>query len=241
MTQVESLAALVAGMTVVDLSQMLEEDMPVVPSHPRFFHGLWDSPATGSAASAYQLVLSEHTGTHVDATAHFIPAGDSIDETDIGQFYGRAVTLDVSFCGAGDAVSGDRLESIGGDIRHGDIVLFRFGWDRFWKPRSVSNEYATDAPIIDADAARWLVRRGVKAVGSDTMSLDGGRAPGAPVHNTLLGNGVNLIENLTNLDQIIGESFVVIAPLKVRAGTGGPARAIAFRTAYRAADTGSAP
>ena len=100
MSKVKQLSALLSGMEVIDLSHTLEEDMQIYPTHSRYYHTLWDSQATGCEALLYQLVINEHCGTHMDATAHFIekghPAHLFMDETPVTQFFGRALTMDFS-------------------------------------------------------------------------------------------------------------------------------------------------
>lgn len=113
-------------------------------------------------------------------------------------------------------------------IQAGDIVFFRFGWDKYWVPRTVSLQFSKAWPGISGEAAQLLVDRGIKVVGCDAIAIDGKVSQNAPAHYTLLGNGVNIVENLTKLEQIIGESFVVIAPLKVKQGSGAPMR-LAFK------------
>jgi len=235
-SEVGRMAELASGMKVVDLSHALEEHMPSAKSHSRYFHTLWESFDTGSIALAYQLIMNEHTGTHMDATAHFLredhPAHQYMDETPATQFFGRALTLDFTHYGELDLVTVAELEDWerrNEPIRSGDIVFFYFGWDRYWAPRTVSRKFSERWPGIGGEAAEWLVRRGVKVVGCDTIAIDGCASPDAPAHYILLGNRVNIVENLARLSEIVGESFVVIAPLKVKRGSAGPMRALAFK------------
>jgi kynurenine formamidase len=235
MSKVSQLAELLSTMKVVDLSHTLEENMPVVQSHSRYYHTLLDSFETGSIALAYQLMMSEHCGTHMDATAHFIkeghPAHLYMDETPVAKFYGRALTLDFSHYTAEDEVTAEEIEQWERDnqpILPGDIVFFRFGWDRYWIPRTKSLDFSLAWPGINKEAAELLVARDIKVVGCDAIAIDGSSADKSPAHYVLLGNGVNIIENLTRLDQILGESYVMVAPLKVKQGSGAPMRALAF-------------
>ncbi|HZG55644.1 cyclase family protein [Paenibacillus sp.] len=220
---------------LVDLTHPLEEDMPVYPSHSRYFHTLWDSSQTGSLSLAYQLIINEHCGTHMDATAHFLapehPAHRYMSETDPRRFFGRARTLDFSSFSDRDLVSVSDIrkwEERHHPIEAGDIVLFRFGWDRYWKPRSVDRTYTDSWPGISEAAASYVVEKSVKAVGCDTLAIDSSYADRAPAHYVLLGNGVNIIENLTRLDRVSGESLIFALPLKIKEGSGSPIRALAF-------------
>ncbi|TVY11291.1 cyclase family protein [Paenibacillus cremeus] len=236
LSSAKMLSALLNDLQVIDLSHTLEENMPSYPTHSRYFHTLWDHFDQGSRALVYQLILNEHTGTHMDATAHFIqeghPAHRYMAETEITQFFGRALTLDFSHYEAKDTVSLEEIvtwEQQNGSIETGDIVLLRFGWDRYWTPRTVDHPYTKSWPGLGGEAAEYLAGKRVKAVGCDTLAIDSSFASGTPAHYALLGNGVNIIENLTRLEQILGESFVFAFPLKIKEGSGSPIRALAFK------------
>lgn len=236
MTDISRLSQFLSGMQAIDLSHVLEEDMPVYPTHSRYYHTLWDSLDTGSVALVYQLIINEHCGTHMDATSHFMRKGQphyrDMADTAITQFFGRALTFDFSHYKDTDLVSLSELqeqEGVHGAIEAGNIVLFRFGWDRYWAPRSVDRTYTRSWPGISGEAAEYLAQKQVKAVGCDTLAIDSSFSGDSPAHYALLGNGVNIIENLTRLDHIVGESLVFAFPLKIKEGSGSPIRAIAFR------------
>lgn len=236
MSALADLAHLLGRMDLVDLSQPYLEDMPAQHGHSRYFHGLWDSFETGSIALSYQLVLNEHSGTHVDAPAHFVPTGHpahrTIDEEPLDRFHGRALTFDVRERVGSEVVSAADLlhleAALGVQIGKGDIVFLHFGWDQLWGPRSQGRDYVTSYPGLSRDGAELLVERGVSTVGSDTISIDPTGVADAPAHQVLLGSGVLIVENLTSLARVVGQSYAFIAPLKIGGGSGAPTRAFAF-------------
>ena len=70
----------------------------------------------------------------------------------------------------------------------------------------------------------YLIEKKVKIVGVDMASPDD---EPFPVHKKLLGAGVLIIENLTNLDQLEDKDFTVYAlPIKLQID-GAPVRVIA--------------
>ncbi|TDF93256.1 cyclase family protein [Paenibacillus piri] len=236
MSKVRQMSLLLNDMQIIDLSHTLEEDMPIYPTHSRYFHTLWDSFETGSRALLYQLVINEHCGTHIDATAHFLredhPEHLYMAETPLSQCSGRALTLDLSHFKDTDLVTTEMIqqwERTHYTIERGDIVNFRFGWDRYWEPRSVSLAYSKSWPGLSGEGAEYLAAKQIKAVGCDVLAIDSYYAEGSPAHYALLGNGVNIIENLTRLGEIVGESFMVAFPLKIKQGSGSPIRAVAFK------------
>jgi kynurenine formamidase len=157
-----------------------------------------------------------HAGTHIDAPAHMLAGGASIQDIPASTFIGRGRLIDAR----GVAIAGPELLE-GAEIDPGDIVLVLTGFsDRFGQPA-----YYRDYPEISEAFAEALIRRGVRLLGLDTPSPD---RPPFRVHKLLLANGVLIIENLTNLAALLGAAHFEIAalPLKLDAGAA-PARVMA--------------
>lgn len=214
----------------VDLAQPMYEDMPraLEATQVRFVpHPVDDGPPEASIRITH-LTLSSHVGTHVDAALHFLPDGRSIDQYPAGDFTGPGIVLDVAREGV---VPLDRpeLEERAPDVRPGDIVFFGFGYGaRFGTPGYV------DHPYLTADAAAWLVERGVRMIGVDTPTPDLGGAHrpvgfGFPVHMTLLRHDILIFEHLGPELARLGDRRVeiVAAPLPIRGADGAPARVLA--------------
>ena len=186
---------------IVDLSLPISEETPVYPDDPPVGITLW---AVIDRDGYYMNVLrmGEHTGTHVDAPAHFIPGGKTVDELPLEKFIGEGLVLDVRG-GKGEI----RLDEIPDSGYYGRIILF-----------------LTGGRELSPEVALFLVAEGVKAVGTDAMSI-GDDA----VHRILLSAEVPIFENLTNLDAVLGKEFAFIAlPLKIEGGSGSPVRAVAI-------------
>jgi len=222
---------------VVDLSQTLEEHMPNFPTHSKFFHNLWGSYWHGGRSLSYQLVMHEHNGTHVDAPAHFISdakpeAHKTIEQIEPTRLIGRGVRLDCRGSKEGDTIPAGFIqdwEAQHGEIEAGDIVLFNFGWSAHWELRPDDRRYLTDWPGVGMDAAEYLAGKPVAAIGVDSLSPDSPAALATrPIHPLLLEKQVLIIENLTRLDELPDFFLFVALPLKIRAGSGSPVRAIAL-------------
>jgi len=221
----------------VDLSQTLEEHMPHYPTHAKFFHNLWGSYWHGDRALHYQLVVHEHNGTHVDAPAHFISdakpdAHITIDQIPPARLIGRGVRLDCRSFREGDYVPRSFIaewETRHGALRADDIVLFNVGWSAYWGRRPDNQRYLADWPGVSLDAAQYLLEKSVAAIGVDTLSPDPPAALAqSPIHPGVLEKQVLIIENLTNLEQLPDFFLFLALPLKIRAGSGSPIRAIAL-------------
>jgi kynurenine formamidase len=180
------------------------------------------------------LSISTQVGTHVDAGAHVMPDGWTVDKVDISRLIGRGVLVDVRAKTAEDPVIPADLEKY--NIRPGDIVLFYFNYHPPKEGELYSQSYLTD------ETARWLVAHGVKCIASNTPGVENFKRGVAqhwtdpqnqkvawPVHKILLSKQIPIIEGLTNLDMLSGHQFQFIAlPLKIFGADGSPVRAIAI-------------
>jgi kynurenine formamidase len=260
----------VTGEGVVDLTLLVAEELPCWWStHMPFQHKTFnffadrdDYPTPLARRSGpYQtrwMLIDEHTGTHVDAPAHFVPApgsglpnagpaGDlTIDKVPLPQLMGPAVVVDVprDLPGGGPGVSPiipasllDDFEAQHGTIEAGDVVLLRSGWDRHYAAGEAGTAYCHDAlvtrsgpgwPAPEPPAMRRLMDRGVRCVGTDSPSM-GSSHDGAPVHVEALSEGACFVEALSHLDRLpVRGAWFCAAPVNLARGTGAPARAFAF-------------
>jgi kynurenine formamidase len=209
---------------IVDLSHHYHDGMPIFPGLPRpSFKPIARVEEDGYAMSEYRLI--NHIGTHVDAPAHQVAGGDSLDEIELDRLVTYAVVLDVSNREPGSLSAGD-IEPHLGKIREGDIVFLYSNNGRHWG----SEAYWTGWSYPDAEASRALIQKGISAIGFDGPSADPVDSTTFDLHRVWLGAGRLIIENATNLDQLPERAQVVVAPLKVRDANGAPARIFALLT-----------
>ncbi|MDG6938213.1 MAG: cyclase family protein [Nitrososphaerota archaeon] len=172
------------------------------------------------------ITLGSHTGTHVDAPAHFVKGGRPLDELSVDAFVGEAAVLDLSGVKAGSAIRASHLDAHAGEVRKGDIVLINTGYGRRWNDPRARRRYT----YLGGDAAEWLVKKKVKAVGIDYLSVEGFGAPKPVAHVTLLSHGIPIIESLNgNISSLGRRVFFVCLPIKVGGCDGAPARAMAYQ------------
>lgn len=233
----EALVEAFRGLRTVDLSRRLEDGMPTYPTHPKFFQMRWCS--MGDPAEMNQLVLGEHTGTHLDAPSHFVadlshPMRKHIDQMPLGQFMGRALKMTFGPFGPTNAtVTADDIRRWEADnlaVAADDIVLFDLNWGHRWKTGPEGFDFLDSWPGLSRDAAEYLAERRTKLVGTDCISLDPGDGGGGELaaHYTLLPQGICILENVCNLAAIGTVSYFMALPLRVGDGTGAPVRAVAF-------------
>lgn len=241
-----AVVAMPAG-KIVDLSHPYDEDTVYWPTAGGFtltsdFEGMTDK---GYFYAANSFCSAEHGGTHIDAPIHFAEGHRTVDQIPLDQLIGQAVVIDVSPRCADNAdflVGIDDFESWEaehGRLPDGAIVLLNTGFARFWPDRVLymgTDQRGPEAvpklhfPGLDPEAAEWLVaNRSINAIGLDTPSIDFGQSADFRSHRILFAADIPAFENLTGLDELPPQGFVVIAlPMKIAGGSGGPLRIVAI-------------
>ena len=209
-------------MKIVDLTQPMANGMPVMEGiEPPQFRDLADVTVDGYAMSQYAFV--NHTGTHVDAPAHQIAGGASLDEIPLDRLVTYAVTIDLTGHEPGP-VGPAALDGQLDQVLAGDLVLFRSDNARNWG----TDAYWHGWCYPDALTAKALIDRDVAGIGFDGPSADPVDADDYELHRLWLGAGKIIIENLASLAELPDRCRVVVAPLKVHRANGGPARVFAL-------------
>lgn len=197
----------------LDLSRPINEQTPVFPGDPT----IKIEPAgifQNDGYSDHLVSIGTHVGTHIDAPAHMLDGGKTLDQIPIENFIGRGIYIELK----NKVFDIDDVRAAG--IEEGDIVLFNTGMDTNYNEPS----YFEDYPSVSEEIAHYLVGKQVKMVGFDMCSPD--HKP-FPVHKILLGNEVLIIENLTNLGQLATKEFTIYAlPLSLQLD-GAPIRVVA--------------
>jgi kynurenine formamidase len=224
---------------VLDLTHTLTPEFPLYPVYdPVTVRDKFSVGDDGFYVRSW--TFDEHSGTHVDAPAHF--GGDAtVDRIEVSDLVIEAVVVDVRDRVAKDddalVVPDDVLawESVHGSLPERCALLALTGWDaRAGDPAAYLNADAAGvmhAPGFSPELASFLAdeRPGVRAVGLDTASLDFGPSTDFGFHVGWLPTGRYGIENLTRLDDVPprGAILVVGAP-KLQTGSGGPSRILAL-------------
>lgn len=220
------------------MARVIDLSLPI-KKHWRWYSGtfLTGSHDEGDAFRKTNLVMAVHGFTHVDAPAHFVKDGPTIDQLQLDLYCGAAAVVDLSDVAAEGEIGPAQLEERAAHLRPGDIAILRTNWPS--KVDWESHDFWGTAPYLTEEACRWLADHGAKAVGMDFPAdyvlrfevRDRTRHIAAEentTHQFLLSNGIGLIEYLTNLDQITRERVTLYAlPLKIVGSDGSPVRAIA--------------
>lgn len=217
---------------IIDLTLPFGPDTPSPPSVGlrlvltpfRRGPGFWQ-------ASKVEMLL--HTGSHVDFARHCQQDGETAADVPLERTCGEALLIDLAPLPENTEITVDHLERAAPALRPGDIALVHTGWsDRTW---GRFPDYYMASPWCHPDAARWLMDRGVKAVGFDCFSEYAARLPDFTsedfvIHKTVLERGGILMQQLTNLGQLPrGRRVPFFAAFpKLREAEGAPARFFAL-------------
>ncbi|HEX6542247.1 MAG TPA: cyclase family protein [Ktedonobacterales bacterium] len=181
---------------------------------------------------ANTVSMSLHTGSHVDAPSHVFQQGETMDRLTVADLVARPVIIRLPDVGESQPVTAAHLRQK--PVHEGDIVLLNTGWsDRMW---GTFPDYYTRSPFLEPEAARYLADARIRAVGFDFFEEYAARLPAFTsddfvVHQTLLGAGVTLLEQMTNLSSLSDGALFIAAPIKIRGVEGAPARFLALEDA----------
>lgn len=237
---------------IIDLTAPLSPQTPVLQLPPPFantialsLEAVSDFDAAGPMWKWHNIHTGEHTGTHVDAPAHWVTGRDgwTVDQVPPQRLIGPAVVVDVTTAVSTDPdflLEPEHLQ--GWEDEHGRIpdgawLLLRTGWsvrggsqDAFLN----ANDAGPHTPGPSVAASRWLAEeRGITGFGVETVGIDAGQAggmdPAFPAHHFLLGAGKLGLTQLQQLDRLPPTgALVLVQPLRLVGGTGSPARVLAF-------------
>ncbi|KAK7101671.1 hypothetical protein V1264_020014 [Littorina saxatilis] len=228
----------------VDLTYVLGKDAVFWPGQPPFNFTiiLRGRQPGGYWFEVNAFGLGEHGGTHFDAPAHFVQGGWRAHQIPSSRLVGPGVVVNVADKVKGNAeyelTTEDLMnwEEEYGRIPDGAVVLMNSGWgsrypdlEKVFNTKNPKDPTTFRFPGVHRDAARWLAEeRNITALGVDFPSPDTPRksvAAGYPVHTTLLGKDILILENVAYVNKLPPRgATIIIGTVKLQDGSGGPAR-----------------
>jgi arylformamidase len=218
-------------MRIVDLSLGFSEKMPAYGAswYPSFMIKAVMTPETdpkGHGRTFSQFLMNPHNATHLDAPSHFFAGTAGVADLDPDVLCGPALVADLSHKGLREPITGEDLEhAVGAEMHPGMRLLIRTDYlDHYWG----DPDFWQKPPFLVESAARWCVDRGAALVGLDCLT----EVPGDqefPVHKTLLGAGIPILEYIRNLRALSEKKVWLFAlPILVHGAEGSPVRAVAL-------------
>lgn len=216
-----------ADYSYVDISHLVESEMPADPALKLPELDFFSEIGTDDALYNLEVVsYCPHTGTHMDAPFHVLEEEGTIESVDPSVLIGPACIIRLDVDGDYEITVEDvqNWEAEHGEIQAGEAVMFDTNHDQIWE--SDPQEYITNYPHLIAETAEYLVEKGVRFVGCEAISPD----TSEPVcHKILLGGGVEVVENLCDLDQVAADRCYVVATFaNVQGSTGVWTRLLAY-------------
>jgi kynurenine formamidase len=191
---------------LIDLTHIIEDNMPIYPGDIKtnLFQNKYLSV---NKHNNHRLDISMHAGTHIDSPMHLTDSNEYISELSLESFIATGCVLDVRNQPIIEMKA--EYEEL---VKENSIVLLYTGFDKLYG----MPEYYEEHHILDMNLCKFLIKKNIKTVGIDMPSPD--KYP-FEIHKLLLENKIYIIENLTNLDKVLGnKNFEVIAfPLKIKA------------------------
>jgi arylformamidase len=200
-----------------DVTVPLSAEVPTFPGDPRFHMEFSHRISEGEPYNLARLTLGGHAGTHVDAPYHFLADGATVDQLALEILMGKARVVDMT---ALDRIDRGDLERV--DLRDDIRLLFKTRMSGQLRQPVFQEDFVYLTPA----AATYLVKVGIKLVGSDYLSIEKFGSKDYAAHNALLGAGVVIIEGLDLTEVEAGEYELTCLPLRIAGADGSPARVV---------------
>lgn len=201
---------------IIDISWPISESMTGYKNRPTFSSTIVKN-FTEHQARQTTISLDAHAGTHVDAPAHFLEDGVSIEHIPLDRLMGNCMVLDCTMVES--AITQEHLKSQ--LITESTIILLKTRNSNL----SPITDFNPEFVYLDQSGARYLMEKKVKAVGIDYLGIERAQ-PDHATHTLLLHAGIPIIEGL-RLEHVIADSYFFIAlPLNLIGNEAAPARAI---------------
>lgn len=199
-----------------DISVLVHAGTPEWPGDVPFSCGWTLRIADGAAINLSSVSGSPHVGTHADAPLHVQEGWDASDALPLEAFLGECLVLDVSDAADGPLPLRADDERLRGVAR----LLLRTG-------RCIAGgEFPAAWPVLDADVATALARRGLRLVGVDCPSVDERESKSLAVHHAIFAGGAYVLENLDLRDVPAGRYELVALPQRLAGLDAAPVRAV---------------
>ena len=168
-----------------------------------------------------KIEMVANTGTYLDSPFHRFEHGKDLSQITLEYFTDlEGVVIRVPHH--------QTLEITKAHVKNYEIrnraVLIQTDWDLFWN----TEKYYENHPFVTKEAAEYFRDCQVKLVGIDSHNIDDTRGKSRPVHTTLLGADILIVEHLCNLSLVPDDGFTFSAiPPKFKGVGTFPVRAMA--------------
>lgn len=205
----------------IDISLPLDPHLPIWPGDDGFTlkRVKW---LDRDGCNETRVNMGSHVGTHIDAPLHFVNGGGTVEHLPLENLIGPVQVVDV-----GDVVEISAQVLAGLNLHVNlDRLLLKTRNSLLWS--AGEKVFCEDFSALTLDGAEWLVRRGLRLVGIDYLSIQRFRESNA-THITLLQHDIIILEGLNLAAVMPGVYELICLPLLVVGAEGAPVRAVLRR------------
>ena len=210
-------------MKIFDISVPVSAGMPVWPGDPQVVLERYRTISSGNFSNDSKLACSVHTGTHVDAPAHFIENGKTVENLSLNTLIGPAVVANLP---EADIITPDMLDALALSPQTTRLLLKTRNSALWADPH---HHFHQDFVALSTQAAQWIIRKGIDLVGIDYLSIQLFKDAEPLTHRTLLDEGIIIVEGLNLKDVAPGIYQLICLPIKLSGSDGAPTRAVLVR------------
>jgi arylformamidase len=205
---------------IVDISVSISAGLPVWPGDPQIEIERYRLISDGNNSNDSRIACSVHSGTHVDAPAHFIENGAIVEQLPLEILMGPVTVVELV---EAEIITPELLEAqaLAPQTRR---LLIKTKNSALWA--DPGHQFNPDFVALNSESARWIVNKGIDLVGIDYLSIQMFKDAEAPTHRTLLEAGIVIVEGLDLRKVAPGDYQLFCLPIKLAGCEGAPARAV---------------
>jgi arylformamidase len=205
---------------IFDITVPFSPEGPLWPNDPAPNISMMKSIEGGYRCNVTRLDTGVHFGTHLDAPCHFIEGGKAVEDLDLSVLVGPCLVAEVPEV---QQITPAHLDAL--DVPAGtDRLLLKTRNSAFWD--DPNHSFRTDFTALTAEAAQWVVDRGIRLIGIDYLSIQLFDDKVSTTHLVLLGAEVIIVEGLDLRAVSPGAYNLTCLPMKLAGADGAPVRAI---------------
>jgi len=205
---------------IFDISVPISAELPVWPSDPPIVLERYKVISEGNTSNDSRIACSVHSGTHVDAPAHFIENGSTVEELPLETLMGPATVVELSEVGI---ITPELLEAQALPPQTRRLLLKTKNSDLWTDP---AHQFNPDFVALSSDSASWIVSKRIHLVGIDYLSIQLSKDAEPLTHRILLEAGIVIVEGLDLRKVDPGDYQLFCLPIKLAGCEGAPARAV---------------
>lgn len=209
-------------MQIFDCSIPLSSKTPAFPGDESFSLNRVAEFSAGDDVELSRFTASTHSGTHIDAPAHFIPGGKKLNEIPIERLVGKVQVIEILDT---DCITLNALQRH--NLQNCKRIFFKTRNSQLWHTHP--HEFIQDFVYLGENAARYLAGLELFMVGIDYLSIDPAESKNYPAHIFLLEKEILIVEGIDLSEVSAGTYDLVCAPLKIENAEAAPARVLLLK------------